>query len=144
MNATDRTDQMMATVKIHRKTFVWVKKLGLHLMQRLGVVNGFILAKKYMTVAMRHKNLAEYQLLVVDRLLRLSQPRNPRGPAIQHSLRKIPSTATTPRPTKPCKWCRQQAAPGTRVSASRYFCIECPDNPGLHMGHCFEAYHAGQ
>lgn len=144
MNGTDRIDQMMANVQCHRKTFAWPKKIGLHMLQRLGIVNGFVLARKYMNNLMRLKNLSDYQLLVVESLLHLTSTGRPRRPLTnrQHSLVKIEGTPTRPRPARPCRYCRQNVEAGQRVRESRYFCNVCDDHPPLHMGDCFEKYHS--
>ncbi len=141
MNGTDRVDQMLATVSSVRKSYVWPKKLGLHLLQRLGVVNGYVLAKKYFPEAMRSKVLKDYSLDLIEALFRLGNTPNIRRRPSNHSLEKIPGTETRPRPTLACKQCRRTAAPGNRVRESRYRCTACPEKPALHM-ECFVLYHA--
>ena len=119
MNGTDRIDQTLSTVKCHRKSYIWPKKLGLHLTQRVGVVNGFVLAKKYFPVEMRHKSLCDYELLLIEALFKLANKPDPRRPnmRIQHELEKIPSTERRPRPS--LSLCFVQKKSSTRRTPER-------------------------
>jgi hypothetical protein len=62
MNGTDRADAMQHPVSIARKTFVWHRKLGLFLTQRMDVLNGFILSREHHPNQMRSKTFAKYSL----------------------------------------------------------------------------------
>lgn len=140
MNGTDRVDQMMSAVSCARKAYVWPKKLGIHLLHRLGATNGYILAKKYFPRQMARKTFYQYELDLIEFLFRLAEVPNPRRRPIAHALEKIPATQSRPRPSLRCKQCRKTAPPGGRVSETRYRCGVCLDHPPLHMG-CFQAYH---
>lgn len=144
MNGTDRIDQVLASIQAQRKSYVWPTKLGIHLLQRIGVGNGFVLAKKYFPDKMRHKNLYDYEILLIERLFSLAHGgRMPRQLLRQqHYLEKIPSTGQRPRPSLRCVWCRRNAAEGERPRDTRYRCPVCPDKPALHLGNCFQEYHA--
>lgn len=140
MSGTDRIDQVMAPVKCTRKSFIWPKKLGLFLLQRLGVVNGFILAKQFMPDRMRRIRFADYQLMVVERLMAVTA--RPRLRHIsQHRLEEIPPTATRPRPSLRCKQCQKQD--GVAARQTRYWCTGCPKNTPLHRAplSCFDDWH---
>ena len=123
-----------------RKSYVWHKKLALFLIQRLGLLNGYILAREYGARASR--SFARFTLPVIEKLMHVGESPNPRRSSTGevHRLQKIPGPPGR-WPTRCCKQCRKVAPPGTRkVSESRYECVGCTDRPAWHMN-CFEAWH---
>ena len=66
-----------------------------------------------------------------------------RSAMAQHKRNCSPSDVKNQRP---CKRCRVCYARGIRTKAGRdvktvYICKDCPSEPGLHPGLCFEVYH---
>ena len=140
MDGTDKVDAMQQAINCARKSYVWHKKVGLFNLQRLCLVNAFILSREFFPDVMKHVTLAQYCLWVIQELV-YGQPQQPQVQRQRqiHRLQKFTATGRNPRPTKPCCQCKKVRVAG-RVSESRYFCAECPGRPAIHMD-CFEAWH---
>ena len=142
MDGTDKADAMQHSVVCVRKSYVWHKKLGLFLLQRLCLVNGFILSRQY-GKDNSPRTLSRFTLPVVEKLIYFGNPPNPQRVLgrQEHHLEKIPGTEKRPRPAKCCKLCWKKAPPGTnRVRETRYQCNACENSPALHID-CFAEWH---
>ena len=146
MDGTDRADAMQHPITIARKTFVWHRKLGLFIAQRMGVLNGFILARQFLSQLMKNKTFAKFTLNVARKLTAItSSARLYRQASNNHNLEKIPSVSQSrPRPTKQCAQCKK-INPTERAKDTRYQCSVCVLSNGshvpLHLGQCFETWH---
>lgn len=146
MDGTDRADAMQHPVTIARKTFVWHRKLGLFISQRMGILNAFILSREYLPSQMKSKTFAKYCLDVARRLTAITESVRVISRRLEnHNTEKIPSTsASRPRPTKRCAQCKR-TRPNERAKDTRYQCSVCVqtngDNIPLHLGECFDLWH---
>lgn len=143
MDGTDKVDAMQHSVICVRKSYVWHKKLGLHLLQRLCLVNAYILAREYIPTA-TPRSLSRFTLPVIEKLMFMGTLPNPSVAKVNtHYAENIPGTETRPRPSKCCQMCWKRAPPGTkRVSETSFRCAVCPSHPALHT-QCFGPWHNG-
>lgn len=96
MGSVDRTDMMMSSLTIMRKTIKWHKKLGLHIFD-MHMLNSFFIHNQ---VKLTKLNLATFQLNVVRQCIEkykayipLILPQTSRTNAIKDALRLLPAGA---------------------------------------------------
>ena len=131
---------------VPEKSYVWHKKIAIYHIQRIAVVNAFVLGKQYFPDFMKNKTFANFSLSVVERLIHAYDIPNPRTQITHNSNAHFPvkllSTGLNPRPSKCCQQCWRVAPAGTRrVRESTYYCSGCPQSPVLHID-CFPAWHS--
>uniref|UniRef100_A0A8C5WCR5 PiggyBac transposable element-derived protein 4 n=1 Tax=Leptobrachium leishanense TaxID=445787 RepID=A0A8C5WCR5_9ANUR len=143
MGGGDRTDQMIETYDAIRKSYVWYKKLVVHLVQ-LSMVNAYIL---YQATQEKRITFLKFQESVIERLICPAE----NAPVVEeveelvrlkgnHFADFLPPTEKRARPCKRCRVCTRK---GQRKE-TRYYCPDCPTKPGLCMPTCFKIYHTVQ
>ena len=146
MGGVDRNDEMVSFYTAARKTHKWYVKLATHLLDE-GMLNAFILHKKYGTQRKKH---TEFVLSALDDMLRDGRETAGAAAAVhpatpvslqvafaRHVPAQIPPTAGTEKPQKRCRVCWRG---GVRRETS-YCCMKCPGAPGLCPAPCFGLYH---
>lgn len=144
MGGVDVTDQYLAGIGIVRKSHVWFKKMGLHLLQRL-VLNAYLLYKRKQGI--QRLSFLDFSKRVIPLLTNA----NPEQGGFQHvrqsAQRPLPTTHypedVTPSSNAQARSrikCRQCSLQGKRKD-TYYRCSSCPGNPGLCVTPCFRQWH---
>ena len=138
MGAVDRHDQMIQPYDATRKSLKWYKKLCVRFIQ-IALLNAHIVARK----SGHTSTFLEFMSEVISDLI-FSGAAVPDG-GDDHTVRLIgghfmdliPPTANKPRPQKKCRVC---SAKNIRKD-TRYYCPDCPSQPGLCLPQCYRKYH---
>lgn len=134
MNAVDSGDAMLSHYKAHRKSYRWFKKLGIFVMQRM-ILNAYLLYKQV-------NNLPNYSYLqfleVYIRSTLQVEALHHNQPNDIHLPQFIPPSENEEKPRRRCRNCTRN---GQHNKRTRYFCADCPDQPGLCLN-CFREWHA--
>ena len=69
MDDTDKIDVIQHFVSCAKKSYVWHKKIAIYHIQRIAVVNAFVLGKQYFPDFMKNKTFANFSLSVIERLM---------------------------------------------------------------------------
>lgn len=145
MGGVDIADQYISSYSFTRKSLKWWRKMFFWLLET-AIVNSFIL---YNTNQER-KNVVRqrrYRKMLIKELV--GEVRNVRKRGRPSSLvedERLNGKLHLPYPleggkTKDCAVCSDRR-PGKERKRSKFFCKTCSNNPGLHMGECFEKYHS--
>uniref|UniRef100_A0A1B6L7B9 Uncharacterized protein n=1 Tax=Graphocephala atropunctata TaxID=36148 RepID=A0A1B6L7B9_9HEMI len=139
MKGIDRADQLQAYYPCERKTVRWYMKVFEH---TLGLImsNAMQLHNIYHTDD--KMNLYDFRLSVLEQIL----PRPPRPgrtlpQAGRHTIEMTNARGNDGRlKRKRCRVCHCEK----RSKLTPYFCVQCPDQPGLCPTGCFDLYHTQQ
>ncbi|KAJ1092961.1 hypothetical protein NDU88_006071 [Pleurodeles waltl] len=142
MGGVDRVDQRLEPYTAARKSYVWYKKLALHLFH-LATFNAFVVFKDSSPES--RMTFVKFQESIIASLVVLEQARVPREAVVEdvarlkdrHFAEHIPPTAKKNFPAKRCRVCARR---GIRKE-TRMYCPDCPSKPGLCVGGCFRSYH---
>ncbi|KAJ1153167.1 hypothetical protein NDU88_005929 [Pleurodeles waltl] len=142
MGGVDRVDQRLEPYTAIRKSYVWYKKLALHLFH-LATFNAFIVFRDRSPES--KMTFVKFQESVIESLIVVEQARVPREAVVEdvarlkdrHFAEHIPPTPKKDFPAKKCRVCFRR---GIRRE-TRMYCPDCPSKPGLCVGACFKNYH---
>lgn len=140
MGGVDMNDQMMQPYLATRRSLFWYKKVAVYLMQ-LAMFNSYIIFSKSTQSSLTYLRFQEdvitalvyphgqpTQLIRSDAVARLHE---------RHFPDILPPTQTGRKPQKRCRVCTSR---GIRRD-TRYYCPDCPSQPGLCIGTCYRSYH---
>nr|XP_053613419.1 piggyBac transposable element-derived protein 4-like [Plodia interpunctella] len=148
MGSVDRTDMMISSLTIMRKTVKWHKKLGFHIFD-MHLLNSFFI---YNAMSMTKLDLAQFQLNVIRQLISKHKPAadvltiipqtSQRQSLDSNPLRLLTAAAVKhmPKliPDRKCQRCKVCTKNKIR-SQTRYYCAEC--NVYLCVDPCCTVYH---
>lgn len=142
MGGVDRVDQRLEPYTAIRKSYIWYKKLAIHLFH-LATFNAFVVFKECSPAS--KLTFVQFQESVIGSLVVVEQASVPRVGVVEDVARlkdrhfpdHIPPTPSKDFPTRRCRVCWRR---GTRKE-TRMYCPECPSNPGLCVPACYRAYH---
>ena len=144
MDGVDFTDQYLAGIGVVRKSHVWFRKLGLHLLQRL-VLNAYLLYKKEQNV--RRLSFVDFSKKVIVILTNVDSEQGRVQPVRRSADRPLPSTHypddviqsgnVQGRIHIRCRYCSLQG----NMKDTYYRCSSCPGNPELFVTPCFRQWH---
>ena len=139
MGGVDLNDQLLAPYLIARRSKRWYKKVSVYLFQ-LALLNAHVLYR----ASGRTGSFLKFQEEIVEALLFPdgAVPHLPNANAVSRLYeRHFPFVlAGTPTRKSPQKRCRVCSKLGFRRD-TRFYCPDCPDQPGLCIGACFKRYH---
>ncbi|KAJ1143324.1 hypothetical protein NDU88_009634 [Pleurodeles waltl] len=142
MGGVDRVDQTLEPYTALRKSYVWYKKLALHLFH-LATFNAFIVYKDCSPES--RMTFVKFQESVIESLIVVEPARVPRVEVVEDVARlkdrhfpdHIPPIPKKDMPTKKCRVCARRLI----RRESRMYCPECPSKPGLCVSGCYRSYH---
>lgn len=143
MGGVDITDQYLSGIGIVRKSHIWFKKVGLHLLQRL-VLNAFLLYKREQSI--QRPTFLDFSKTVIVILTKVPsspttvrQIRRTSAAAVDHPQHHPEDVDSTSRRRVRCRNCSNK---GQRKD-TYYRCPECPGRPGLCVTPCCQEWHEG-
>ncbi|KAJ1088587.1 hypothetical protein NDU88_001744 [Pleurodeles waltl] len=142
MGGVHRVDQRLEPYTAIRKSYVWYKKLAIHLFH-LATFNAFIVLKDRSPDS--KMTFVKFQKSVIESLIVVEQARVTREAVVEdvarlkdrHFAEHIPPTPKKDFPAKKCRVCFRR---GIRRETQMY-CPDSPSKPGLCVGGCFKNYH---
>jgi hypothetical protein len=146
MGGVDRLDAALSPYSSNRRTYKWTHKLLFHFLLVL-VHNSFVVQSKAggeKTDFLQFIAAAVRSLVETTGRGRARAIVQPAGvgrvaPVQRHSPKRFLPTATQPRPSKRCRYCKSQGVEKKTV----FTCAACPGSPPLCAAPCFERWHSG-
>ncbi|XP_068118319.1 piggyBac transposable element-derived protein 4-like [Hyperolius riggenbachi] len=142
MGAVDLSDQMLAPYLVARKTKSWYKKVGIYLLQ-MAMFNAHVAYRK----AGNTGSYLQFQEQIIASFLFGSGTTPVRSDQSQcediirlcdrHFMEALPPNPLKKYPQKRCKVCAKHQI----RKDTRYYCPDCPSNPGLCFTPCYKIYH---
>lgn len=138
MGGVDRVSQMIEPYDATRRSLAWYKKIAIHLLQ-MALLNAWVVYGKQGG----QLNFLKFTLSVVSSLISEDVPPNVMDENVmrltgRHFIHILPPTQAKANTQRRCKVC---SAKGLGRRDTRYYCPQCPSNPGLCFENCFEEYH---
>jgi hypothetical protein len=154
MSGVDRADQMIAYYSCPRKTIRWYKKVMYHLLD-LAIHNAhFLYETKSKMSFLDFRNSLIKQMIQLDikhgkelggkRQSRDPSPTPGNGDETPHYQERIPPPAGWTRSSSYFLRCKQCYKDNKKRKQTSFRCKDCPTQPALCPGKCFETWHKAQ
>ncbi|KAJ1154260.1 hypothetical protein NDU88_007014 [Pleurodeles waltl] len=143
LGGVDKNDQVLQPYNACRKTCTWYKKLFTHLI-KMATYNAYVVY--HQTTTGRLMTFLDFQLSVIESLTAVTEEAAASTSYVledvarlqeRHFADRIPKTPKKDRPCSRCKVCLKHG----KRQESRYYCPQCPSQPGLCIPTCFTLYH---
>lgn len=147
MGGVDISDQYISSYAFTRKSIKWWRKVFFWLLET-GIVNAFLLynanQEQNNTVRQRvfRKRLVTELVGNVRNVKKRGRPSNIGEEERLNGKLHLPYPLPTGK-SKDCSVCSDRR-PGKQRKRTNFFCKTCTNNPGLHIGECFEKYHSNK
>lgn len=144
MGGVDISDHYISSYAFTRKSLKWWRKVFFWLIET-GIVNAFLLYN--MNEGQGKVRQRKFRKELIKQLVGNLRNLNKRGrPSQSEEDERLNGKLHLPYPleagkTKDCVVCTDRSIGGVR-KRSKFFCKTCQNNPGLHIGQCFEKYHS--
>ena len=147
MGGVDQIDQQLHSMQVMRKTYKWYQKVFFRLMMMSLLSSQMI----YKSRGGKHDFMHFIHDVISGMITHLKQdPRKAHDNLVRLTGRHFPSQSLYEGAAKSKKhspkWCRVCTARGIKTAKghpirSMWQCADCPGNPGLCPGNCFQIYH---
>lgn len=146
MGGVDLADQYISSYGFTRKSLKWWRKVFFWL-QEAAIVNAYLLYN--MTAGQQQIRQRQFRKTLISQLVGDIRNTNKKGrpPQLQETTR-LNGKLHLPYPledrkVKDCVVCSSRVQGATRKRV-KFYCKTCENEPGLHIGVCFEKYHSSK
>lgn len=147
MGGVDIADQFISSYSFTRKSIKWWRKVFFWLLET-ALVNSFLLYNANQDQNNKVRQRKYRKMLIhelvgnVANLKKRGRPSNSQDEERLNGKLHLPYPLPTGK-SKDCSVCSDRR-PGKERKRTNFFCKTCANNPGLHIGECFEKYHTNK
>uniref|UniRef100_A0A1B6MI17 PiggyBac transposable element-derived protein domain-containing protein n=1 Tax=Graphocephala atropunctata TaxID=36148 RepID=A0A1B6MI17_9HEMI len=147
MGGVDLADHYISSYSFTRKSIKWWRKVFFWLLET-AIVNSFVLYNANQNQQHQVRQRCYRKMLIKELVGEVRNVKKRGRPSNSVDDERLNGKLHLPYPlqtgkTKDCSVCSDRR-PGMQRKRTNFFCKTCTNNPGLHIGECFEKYHSNK